>query len=588
MDWQEERIRKHATGKEDRKGKPRMAGDVGRTMKALEKRMKVSNRATDLDKEERDALEEARLERIRLAMLARGSHTGAAVTGLAVDSVNKTLISVGADAKLILWNFATHAPHKKSPYKLPSPATKLCHVRESDLAAIAMADFTVVLFDCTTLSIVRRFGVGGDTVRHSGPISDLAFSPDGRSLYTASLDGSVRVWDVPTNTCLDWLSFHTPPTSLTVSPTGEFLATTHADKVGISLWSDRTFYQTVHMDGAHPPKEPARMDDPAPIAETSDGGDIDSRNRAAPVYFAARQEQEDDTELKMPPVAKEDGLITLSGMPPAHWKNLFHLELVKERNKPKEAPKKPPSAPFFLQWRGGETLSGEMAQEKTDQIEDKKADEEEWDAVWSDDDDGASANVAEKKRGIESTEEDLSVAVTDSVISKSKRRKISHHRSHLAALLEECFDLPEGDSRFHVVTEHLATLGPSAIDVSLSTLCSGMHDLEEGLPLLYMASLWLLEACQTRQRYEAVNAYLHRFLYLHANVLAGIDSSVKEEEGTELTEEELGNKERLQALRKELLGTIVQLKEAQQSASDALRGKMQHTLCLLRHFSRMV
>ena len=59
-------------------------------------------------------------------------HTGFAVTGLAVDIVNKTLISVGADAKLILWNFQTHAPHQKSPYILPCPATKLCHVRDSD------------------------------------------------------------------------------------------------------------------------------------------------------------------------------------------------------------------------------------------------------------------------------------------------------------------------------------------------------------------------------------------------------------------------------------------------------------------------
>jgi U3 small nucleolar RNA-associated protein 21 len=77
------------------------------------------------------------------------------------------------------------------------------------------------------------------------------------------------VWDVPTNTCVDWLGFHTPPTSLTVSPTGEFLATTHVDKISITLWSDQTFYHTVHMDGAHPPTEPTQMDNPVPIAETS-------------------------------------------------------------------------------------------------------------------------------------------------------------------------------------------------------------------------------------------------------------------------------------------------------------------------------
>lgn len=77
--------------------------------------------------------------------------------------------------------------------------------------------------------------------------------------------------------------------------------------------------------------------------------------------------------------------------------------------------------------------------------------------------------------------------------------------------------------------------------------------------LLHMASLWLLEACQSRQRYEAVNAYLRRFLYLYANVLAGIDSIEKEE----TADEERNSKDHVQELRKELLQTIILLKEAQ-------------------------
>ena len=573
---------KSAATKESRGGKQRMAGDVNRTMKALEKKMKISNRKSDIDKEERDAVHEAKLEQKRLAQLARGSHNGAAVTGLAVDSVNKTLVSVGSDAKLILWNFATHAPHKKSPFKLPSPATKLCHIRDSDLAAISMEDYTIVLFDCAALSIVRRFGVSNETVQHTGPISDLCFSPDGRSLYSSSLDGTIRVWDVPTNTCIDWLGFHTPPTSLTVSPTGEFLATTHADRVGISLWSDRTFYQTVHMDGAHPPTEPARMDDPTPIVESYDGDEDNVRNLQTLKAFASVETKEEDGS-KLLPTAKEEGLITLSGMPPAHWKNLFHLELVKERNKPKEAPKKPPSAPFFLQWRGGESMGGNTDTPNVSQ-EETKGNIEEWDAVWSDDDDATNTDsITDKKRPLNSTSEEK-IAGT-----MTKRPKVTHHRSHLAALLVDCYRRPEGHSRFQAVTDHVATLGPSAIDVSLSTLCSGAHDLDEGLPLLHTASLWLLEACQSRERYEAVNAYLHRYLYLHASVLAGIDSdSSQPSEDIEMTEEEIANKLRLEELRKELLETTVLLKKAQQSASDALREKMQSNLCLLKHFSRMV
>ena len=51
------------------------------------------------------------------------------VVGLTIDSRNKTLISVGSDSKLILWSFTTHAPHRKCPINLKSPAKKLIHAK---------------------------------------------------------------------------------------------------------------------------------------------------------------------------------------------------------------------------------------------------------------------------------------------------------------------------------------------------------------------------------------------------------------------------------------------------------------------------
>eukprot|EP00980_Cylindrotheca_fusiformis_P030812 scaffold25455_cov152-Cylindrotheca_fusiformis.AAC.2 len=571
------------------KGKRRQAGDITRTFQELEKKMKLSNRASNIDKQEQDRVEQDRKRKQREAKLLVASHAGFSVKGIAVDAVNRTVISVGEDAKLILWNFKTHAPHKKSPYQLPAPATKLCHVRDSDLAAIALDDYSALLFDCSTLSIVRRFGFGSKSVCHAAPISDIGFSPDGRTLYTSSLDSTIRVWDVPTNSCVDWLGFSSPPSSLTVSPTGEFLATTHAGKLGISLWSDRSFYQTVHVDGSASLTAPARMDDPAPLAETEsseeDRDNILKRILSPSATPAEKQSQDDEDAEKDSVTAKAKGLITLSGLPSSHWKNLFHLELVKQRNKPKEAPKKPPTAPFFLQWRprvgvDGETQLKPEVAKKEDQIE---ADDE-WDAVWSDDDEHNSEEIVastapsglpKRERGDESS----------NVLTK--KRKIVHHRSHLAALLEQCSNNKSTDGyQFSAVTDHVAALGPSAIDISLSSLCSGMHDLDDGLPLLTLACRWLLEACRSRERFEAVNAYLHRFLYLHSNVLAGIDdSAILNDEMQQSSKDE--NKKR-QDQRKELLACVELLRKAQREASDALQDKMKQTLCLLRHFSRMV
>ena len=193
----------------------KFAGDVGRTMRMLEKNASRGGMMpSDIDQAERDRVNYLEAEAKRKAMVERASHTDA-VVGIAIDSLNKTVVTAGADAQLVLWNFVTHMPHKKSPIMLPSPATKMAHVRDSDLAAIAMIDYGVAVFDCSSLAIVRYFGGSryeqgvsslNDLGRlsHTGPISDLSFGPDGRRLFTSSLDGCVRVWDVPTGLCVDW------------------------------------------------------------------------------------------------------------------------------------------------------------------------------------------------------------------------------------------------------------------------------------------------------------------------------------------------------------------------------------------------
>jgi U3 small nucleolar RNA-associated protein 21 len=564
------------------------AGDIRRTFKSLEKSMKLSNRASNTEKAELDRIETARREERQRSKIRLASHTGHAVTGIAVDSVNRTVISVGGDAKLIAWNFLSHLPHKKSPSVLPAPATMLRHVKDSDLAAIAMDDYSTLLFDCTTFSIVRRFGAGNSAARHSGPLTDLGFSPDGRTLFTSSLDGTIRVWDVPTNACVDWLGFSTSPTSLTISPTGEYLATTHTGKLGISLWSDRSFFQTVHVDGTSTPASPARMDDPAPIAEVeSDDGGHNDVNAPENIVGQIEKALSEENEPTGPAKAKEQGLVTLSGLPPAHWKNLFHLELVKQRNKPKEPPKKPPSAPFFLQWRPGVSENGEATLDPST-LEQSTGDrnDDEWDAVWSDenDEDGMDNHTIAGLPPLDDTSKRTS-GVTDDKEVPSKKRKVIHHRSQLASLLQDCAEIASHDAtRFQRVTEYVGTLGPSAIDVSLSSLCNGVHDLEDGLPLLILASQWLIEACQSLERFDAVNAYLHRFLYVHSSTLAGIEDKMETDKEMPPDSEE----SKLAQLRKELGRYISQLKQAQRSGSEDLHGEMQNTLCLLRHFARMV
>jgi len=285
-------------------------------------------------------------------------------------------------------------------------------------------------------------------------------------------------------------------------------------------------------------------------------------------------------------VAKADKLVTMSGLPPSHWKTLFHLELVRERNKPKEPPKKPPSAPFFLQWRGGETdaIPGDVENSKKDDKKEEKDDA--WNAVWSDDDDNENFDLETKEikdlRNEPSKKREVAESTTTLLVPK--KRKVSHLRSHLTGLLDECDgSIEKRTSKFAPVTQYMATLGPSAVDVELSTLCHGMHDLEEGLPLLQLSSSWLLEACESRQSFEAINAYLNRFLTIYSNLMAGIEEEIKYDSREEEMDFDPQREEKAK-----LLDTIAKLRNAQTEASETLRGKMQHTLCLLKHFSRMI
>lgn len=68
---------------------------------------------------------------------------------------------------------------------------------ESSLVAVALENFDIVLMDLDTRKIVRHFQ------GHEGRLTDACFNPNSRWLITASMDCTIRTWDIPSSHLID-------------------------------------------------------------------------------------------------------------------------------------------------------------------------------------------------------------------------------------------------------------------------------------------------------------------------------------------------------------------------------------------------
>jgi U3 small nucleolar RNA-associated protein 21 len=221
--------------------------------------------------------------------------------------------------------------------------------KDGNFCAVAGVDRVIRVFDIATCKLARRFGDG-----HSREITDMAFTPDGRRLLSSSMDGTVRVYDMPTGRCLSWLMFSSSVLSIAMSLSGEYMCVAQADKEGVYMYVDRSLYETVHFW-----KEPERPTDIAEslvridsdtAIETQDAFDerttTDIKDESREPFGVANKDSENKSIEST--LQRSAGAITLSTLPKAYWSNLFRLEEIKQRNKPKAPPSAPVTAPFFL------------------------------------------------------------------------------------------------------------------------------------------------------------------------------------------------------------------------------------------------
>ncbi|KAI9886830.1 MAG: hypothetical protein M1823_001329 [Watsoniomyces obsoletus] len=264
--------------------------------------------------------------------LGEGKHHGA-VTGLATDALNRTVMSIGLDGILKFWDFSTGLLQHELSFLLTSITAMKFH-SPNDLVAFSCEDFAIRVVDIETRRLVRE-------LKGSDEINDFCFSSDGRWIIAASSDSAIRVWDLPTGQLIDAFRVESPCTGLACSNSGEYLATSHMGSIGVNLWVNRTLF-------THVPLRPISNGELAEIHNPTVSGEGGSS-----LIEAAYDNGGDDDD------AAVDGfhtsaeqlsrdLTSLSLAPRSRWQTLLQLDLIRERNKPKEPPKAPERAPFFL------------------------------------------------------------------------------------------------------------------------------------------------------------------------------------------------------------------------------------------------
>ncbi|XP_053394412.1 WD repeat-containing protein 36-like [Mercenaria mercenaria] len=250
-----------------------------------------------------------------------------------------------------------------------------------------------------------------------------------------------------------------------MSPTYDFLATCHLDDVGVYLWANKTLFSHVPLTALPANYEPQIIEMPSTRRHTA----------AESVDEEAQDEEEEfiRAEFKSAEQISHE-LVTLSLLPNSRWQNLLNLDIIKQRNKPKEPPKAPKAAPFFLP-----TVAG---------LEPKFA-----------------------------VDEDAS----------KKEAKSKLEAGNLMPLCTLGQLLKEGNSskNYDKVLEYMKTLGPSAVDIEIRSLAPEMGG---SVPVMCSFLQFVQSVLDTNKNFEIIQAYLGLFLKVHSDILSSEPELVKQ------------------------------------------------------------
>lgn len=253
---------------------------------------------------------------------------------------------------------------------------------------------------------------------------------------------------------------------MTMSPTGDFLATAHVNYLGLFLWANKTLFSHVSLRAINPDTEPPLLDLPTSMASNVTDEDLKD---ALDALSMDGGEELDPTYTS--PIQLNIALVTMSQLTAARWQNLLDIDLVKKRNRPKAPPTVPKQAPFFLPTVAGLDLKFDMT----------LAEQE------------AAATAANSKLLIPQNFQNLTA-------------------------FGKCLDDSVRSGTFGVCMDHLMSLGPSMVDFEIKSLQADGSD-AGGVRLMVQFLRMIVEMLESNLNFELAQIYLGVFLKAHGRAV---------------------------------------------------------------------
>ncbi|RYP62120.1 hypothetical protein DL771_009866 [Monosporascus sp. 5C6A] len=391
----------------------------------------------------------------------RGKHTKA-VTGIVVDSMNKSVISCSLDGKIKFWDFLTGNLVAEINWAPMTAITGCRYHAANDLMAFSCDDNSIRVVDIETKQTIREFW------GCQRKINDFCFSNDGRWIVAASQDSIVRVWDLPTSHLIDAIQLERPCTALAFSVTGEYLAAASEGELGVNIWTNKSLF-------AHVPTRQISESAVQHVAGPTASGEGGQGLLEAAFQEDASVEEEDAvTAPDLDQLSAE--MMTLSLVPRSRWQTLLWLDLIKQRNQPKDAPKAPEKAPFFLPSTPGVSSSTQAAVSKMSEEE------------------------------------------------QSQSRITKYDRSRTEQLFTSKLRSGAASGNYDEFIEHLKNLSPSTADLELRSLGPGEAGGDDASNELLHFIRAMTSRLKARRDYELTQAWMTVFLRLHFDLILENDT----------------------------------------------------------------